>query len=154
MRQDLQTDILIELHIPDFEPAKQFYGALGYEVVWEKAPHEQDGYLVMRSGGSILNFYGGKEHVYTHPFFRRFRRDTPRGYGVEIIIPITDIGTFYQRFLALYPDSVVKELNHTFSHPDFRATDPFGFYLRFVERYNWVDGRDTRGVPRRQSRHK
>ncbi len=54
--KDLQSDILLELHVPDFEIAKKFYGNIGYEVVWEKAPHDEDGYLVMRSGNSILNF--------------------------------------------------------------------------------------------------
>ncbi|MBI2641018.1 hypothetical protein HYW87_00255 [Candidatus Roizmanbacteria bacterium] len=26
--------------------------------------------------------------------------------------------------------------------------DPFGFYLRFVERYNWVDTRNSDGSPK------
>ena len=143
--KDLQTDILIELHIPDFELAKKFYGGLGYEVVWEKKPSNRDGYLVIRSGSSILNFYCGNKQVYNHSFFKQFRKDTPRGYGVEIIIPITGIEAFYEKFKELYPESIVGELFKRFSHQDFRATDPFGFYLRFVERYNWVDGRDKDG---------
>ncbi len=143
---DLVSDVLLELHVPDFQPVKDFYGSIGYEVVWEKLEQDDNGYLVMRSGKSVLNFYCGNESVYEHSFFKKFPRTTPRGYGVEIIIPITNIEDFYEGFKKLHPDSIVTELNHKFSHKDFRATDPFGFYLRFVERNNWMDGRDKQGV--------
>ncbi len=29
-----------------------------------------------------------------------------------------------------------------------RIKDPFGFYLRFVERYNWIDTRNPAGIPK------
>lgn len=32
----LYSDIMLELHVPAFQPVKDFYGSLGYEVVWEK----------------------------------------------------------------------------------------------------------------------
>ncbi len=143
--RDLQSDILIELHVPDFETVKDFYCKLGYEVVWEKTPREREGYLVLRSGHSVLNFYCGNDHVYEHSYFKRFSRNTPRGYGVEIIIPVTGIAKFYDQFKRIYPDNIVGELYKRHSRADFRVTDPFGYYLRFVERYNWVDGRDKKG---------
>lgn len=143
---ELTTDILIELHVSNFDDAKSFYGSIGYEVVWEKQPNDNEGgYLVMRNGKSILNFYGGQESVWKHDFFSRFSQDTPRGYGVEIIVPIVDIEKFYEEFCKNHKGSIVKELNHKFSHKDFRATDPYGFYIRFVEKYNWVDDRDENG---------
>jgi|JI10StandDraft_1071094.scaffolds.fasta_scaffold86145_5 hypothetical protein len=142
---DLKSDVMIELHVPDFGVAKDFYGSLGYEVVWEKQPQGPDGYMVMRSGASILNFYCGSDDVYDHSYFKKFPKDTPRGYGVEIIIPITDIKSFYTKYTSVFPDSVVSGLSSKHSHQDFRAIDPFGFYIRFVERYNWVEGRDSSG---------
>lgn len=143
--KELQSDILIELHVPDFGLAKDFYGSLGYGVVWEKKPQGREGYMVMRSGTSILNFYCGTDQVYEHSYFKQFPKDTPRGYGVEIIIPVTDIESFYGGYERLHPESVVSKLSKKYSHQDFRAVDPFGFYIRFVERYNWVDGRDSEG---------
>lgn len=139
----LQTDILIELHVPDFETVKEFYGSIGYKIVWEKQSSEEElGYMVLRSEESILNFYGGTERVVEHDYFKKFATDTSRGYGVEIVVPIDGIENFYEKFMALHTDRVVQELNHKHSHKDFRVVDPFGYYLRFVERYDWVNGRD------------
>jgi hypothetical protein len=147
MSENLLSDLMIELHVPSFELAKQFYGSLGFEVVWEIPPQEQRGYLVLRRKTTILNFYCGNEHVYEHSYFSRFRPDTVRSYAVEIIIPLDDIETFYAHFQETYPDRIVKPLNHKYSRWDFRMEDPFGFYVRFVERYDWVNGRDKNGRP-------
>ena len=142
----LQSDIMIELHIPGFQIAKNFYGSLGFRVVWERAANDKErGYMVMRRGSSIINFYGGDKTVSEHSYFKRFDKTTSRGYAVEIIIPIDMVEDFYEEFKKLHKDKIVKELNHKYTKPDFRAIDPFGFYLRFVERYDWVNSRDKEG---------
>ena len=140
------SDITIELHVPSFESAKRFYGSLGFEVVWERqSKQEEKGYMVMRKGDSVINFYCGDDRVYDHQFFKQFDKNTPRGYAVEIVIPVDDVKTFYDLVLKEHQDKIVKKLNKKYEKPDFRMTDPFGFYLRFVERYNWVDGRNPDG---------
>ena len=143
---ELVSDILIELHVPDFAPAKEFYGKIGYEIVWQKEEKIDEGYLVMRNGKSILNFYCGTNQVYKHDFFGKFPKDTPRGYAVEILIQIAGIESFYKKFKMLFPENIVKELNNKYSHKDFRAVDPYGFYVRFVEKNNWVEGRKKDGT--------
>jgi len=144
---NLVSDILLELHVPDFEAAKKFYGSLGFEIVSEKKPREREGYLVMRKGESILNFYCGNEHVYEQEYFRKFPKDTKRGYGVEVIIPLDDIQPFYEKVSAEYKEQIVGPLEKRFDKLDFRMLDPFGFYLRFVERYDWVNNTDKEGNP-------
>ena len=141
----LASDILLELHVPDFELTKKFYKDLGFRVVWEKKSEQKNGYLVMRRGESILNFYCGNKHVYKQTYFRRFSKNTKRGYAVEIIIPIDDIKKFYKIVSRKYNSNIVEPLKLRFDKPDFRMLDPFGFYLRFVEKYNWVDGTDKEG---------
>lgn len=136
---------MIELHVPDFNIVKKFYGDLGFELVWERKPRGRKGYLVMRKGDSILNFYCGNKHVYSHSYFKRFPRNTERGYGVEIIIPSDDIKDFYEKVFKKYKDLIVRPLKVRFNKWDFRMIDPFGYYLRFVDRYNWVNGRDKQG---------
>ncbi len=143
----LTSDILLELHVPDFELVKKFYGDLGFHVVWEKKPEGKKGYMVMKNGDSIINFYCGNEHIYEQSYFKRFPKDTPRGYGVEIILPHDDIKALYEKIFRLYPDSIIGPLKIRFDKLDFRMLDPFGFYLRFVERYDWVHGRDNAGNP-------
>ncbi len=143
---DLNSDTQIELHVPDFELTKNFYGQLGFKVVWERSG-DNIGYLVMRRGPSLLNFYGGNTGISKHQYFKRFPEDTPKGYGIEIILPVEGIEDFFDQFKSNFEDKIVENLNHKHSHKDFRATDPFGFYLRFVEKYNWVEGRDKSGNP-------
>ena len=93
----LVSDIMIELHVPDFELTKKFYGDLGFQVVWERKPNEKKGYMVMRSGDSILNFFCGNEQVYEQFYFSQFPKDTKRGYAIEIVIPCDDIGSLYKK---------------------------------------------------------
>lgn len=142
----LTTDLMIELHVPDFELTKKFYGDLGFEVVWERNSEDPNiCYLVMRRGESIINFYSGTEEVYNHSYFKNFSKTTSRGYGVEIIIPVDGIENYFKQISLKHKNNVVKPLGKIFSHSDFRIVDPFGFYLRFVERYDWVNGRDKEG---------
>jgi catechol 2,3-dioxygenase-like lactoylglutathione lyase family enzyme len=137
--EKLFSDILIELHVPDFQATKKFYKSLGFNIVWERKPNERKGYLVMKRGNSIINFYCGNGHVYEQSYFKTFPKNTKRGYAVEIIIPIDNIEPFYKKIYKRYKKNIVGQLKVRFLKPDFRMIDPFGFYLRFVERYDWVN---------------
>lgn len=131
------NDILIELHVPDFEVTKKFYTALGFEVVWQTPATDQSGYLVMKRGESVLAFYCGNETVYQHPYFQRFPKDTPRSYGVELAVFITDqpIEEFYVNAKEKFGEEKIVEplITQPWGKRDFRMIDPFGFYLRFSE---------------------
>lgn len=143
--QKLLTDVMIELHVSDFELTKKFYGDLGFEVVWERKPNEKKGYMVMRKGDAILNFFCGNENVYNQSYFKQFPKNTKRGYAVEIAIPLDDIEELYRKVEQKYKEQIVEPLMKRYDKLDFRMLDPFGFYLRFVERYDWVNGRDKDG---------
>ncbi len=54
-----QNSTVVELHIPNFEKAKQYYGKLGFKVAWERKPEELKGYLVLKKDNNILTFWGG-----------------------------------------------------------------------------------------------
>lgn len=128
----------LELHVPDFEQVKSYYGTLGFSVVWERVPEEAKGYLVMERDGTVLCFWGGNEAIYEQPYFKRFPKDTPRGYGVELVIMVEDIESYY----TSVKDSinVVEPLvEQPWGLKDFRAADPFGYYLRFTSRHNILD---------------
>ncbi|MBI4137009.1 hypothetical protein HY469_03010 [Candidatus Roizmanbacteria bacterium] len=134
------TDTIIELHVPNFDSIKDFYGKLGFQKVWEYEPRGQSGYLVMKRKDSILAFFCGNEEVYNHSFFKRFPHMTPRGYGVEICIYISDPP------IEVYYDEVVKQIGREFistplekkpwGRKDFRIVDPFGFYICIRESDN------------------
>ena len=129
---------MIELHVPDFEKAKEFYGRLGFRVVWERQPDADKGYLVMRREDAILCFWSGNEYVYNHPYFRSWPKKTKRGYAVEIVIVVNDLENFYRKVKKHV--TVVEELQtKPWGEKDFRIEDPFGFYVRFTEPYDVLD---------------
>lgn len=140
MKKTALTDIIIELHVPDFDAIKDFYGKLGFKKVWEYPPKGQSGYLVMKRENSILAFFCGNKKVYNHPFFKRFPKTTIRGYGVEIAIYISDvdINTYYQDILdKLGKKFIVQPLIvKPWGSKDFRLVDPFGYYLCIREAGN------------------
>lgn len=134
------SDIIIEMHVPDFNIVKDFYGKLGFKKVWEYPPKERSGYLVMRRQQSILAFFCGNKEVYNHSFFKRFPKTTRRGYGMEICIYISDqdIKTYYTDLKKrLQKKHIVSQLDmRPWGSRDFRMVDPFGYYLCIREPKN------------------
>jgi lactoylglutathione lyase len=140
MNPAIKTSTLIELHVSDFKVVKEFYGELGFEVVRDETP--LDKYLVMKLGENILCFWGGDERIYNHGYFKNFPKDSKRGYGIEIVIMVSELEKYYYRIkdqvkvvasLKLWPWGV----------KDFRIEDPNGFYLRFSEPHKVLDTRIT-----------
>jgi len=130
--------IQLELHVEDFEAIKQYYNTLGFSVVWERPPEGFKGYLVLNRGGNILCFWAGNQQVYDQPYFKQFPRDTPRGYGVEIVIIVDDIHSFYEGVKGIA--NVVEQLSQQpWGLWDFRACDPAGYYLRFTSDHDILD---------------
>lgn len=133
-----KTDTLVELHIPDFEKAKNFYAKLGFQVVWEREPEGYKGLLIIKRGDSILYFWGGNEQVMDQPYFGNFPKTTKRGYGVEIVIMTEQIEAIYEE--AKKFAIIVEELKlKPWGIKDFRIEDPFGFYLKITEAYDILD---------------
>lgn len=125
-----QNTVLLELHVPDFELTKKYYGKIGFTVAWERKPEGKKGYLVMQMEGNVLCFWCGNENVYKQEYFKQFPKDTKCGYGVEIVLIVSDLVAYYERVKAIA--NVVEELTmQPWGMKDFRAVDPFGYYLRF-----------------------
>lgn len=92
-------------------------------------------------GDSILNFNEGSEHVYEQSYFKNFPKDTKRGYAVEIIIPVDDIESFFEEVKTKV--KLVQPLTlKRWGKRDFRVEDPFGFYIRFTEHYDWINDQE------------
>ena len=52
-----QNNVLLELHVPDFGKVKEYYGKLGFKVIWEREPEGFKGYLILKMRGNILCFW-------------------------------------------------------------------------------------------------
>src|SRR2546428_10879751 len=75
------TDVYIELHVPDFKKAIEFYSRLGFKLLWRT-----EDYLVMKRKRSVLNFYGGSKKVNFPFFLGGLQKTTKLGERVRGII--------------------------------------------------------------------
>jgi predicted lactoylglutathione lyase len=141
MKSPIRNNLIVELHVPDFNIAKDFYFQLGFKIISEDLKGNYPGYLVIQRedelGNTILNFYGDDERVYQQSYFKKFSPETPRGYEVEITIPVYNIKNLYEHVLKNLSTNIVQELvvkkDVKTTWYDFRLVDPFGFYIRITE---------------------
>lgn len=140
------NNLIIELHVPNFQLARDFYEMFGFTESRydpQSGGNSDLGYLVLKRkdkiGETHLNFYGDKEKVSQHAHFKDFPIDTPRGYGVEITIPVSDVKKLWKEVKEkLRKKQISQPLTlKRWSKWDFRVVDPFGFYVRFTELVDW-----------------
>lgn len=132
------NNILLELHVPDFAKVKDYYGKLGFKVIWERKPEDAKGYLILKRENNILCFWPGTESVYDQTYFKRFPKDTVRGYGVEIVIMVDDIDAYYAK-VKDFANVVEPLVLEPWGLKDFRIVDPFGYYIRFCPKHDILD---------------
>lgn len=132
----IENHLLIELHVDDFDLAKKYYSLFGFEIAREDLDDGYGGYLAMEFEGNIICFWPGDDSVFNQTHFAQFPADTPRGYGVEIVVMVDDIEKLYDSVKDTA--NVVEPLRiRPWGKKDFRVTDPFGYYLRFTQRYSF-----------------
>lgn len=133
----------IELHVPAFAPVKAFYGGLGFTVVREEVGDDGDGYLVLRRGPNVLRFWPGSDAVGRHEHFGSAPASTPRGHGVEVVIAVDDLDAVYAAARGFA--RIVSPLQERpWGLRDFRALDPFDYYLRITEPHDPLERRPAR----------
>ncbi|HMH70153.1 MAG TPA: hypothetical protein VK502_02045 [Candidatus Saccharimonadales bacterium] len=142
----IRNNLVLELHVPSFQLVRDFYGKLDFkETTYDPTSGGGSdlGYLVMRRcdeiGDTTLNFYGDKENVSKHAYFVDFPTDTPRGYGVEITVPVSDVEGLWRNVSDTFDKQAISQplTLKRWGKRDFRVIDPFGFYVRFTEIVDW-----------------
>lgn len=135
------SNVLLEIHVPDFKVVKDFYNLLGFEVVWERFPEGFKGYLILKMDDNILCFWAGNKHVYEQDYFKQWPKDTKRGYGIEIVLMVDDLESYYLN-LNKSKIKIFEELQlRPWGLKDFRIEDPFGYYLRITSKHNILDSK-------------
>lgn len=125
------ADIEVELHVHDFAIAEDFYGALGFRRTRHDSSEGHGSYLVLRLGDAALRFWPGTPTM-VNSFFAHFPAGTRPGFGVELVIKVPDLDATYRAAERL--GAVVAPMTlRPWGLRDFRAADPFGYYLRFTE---------------------
>jgi catechol 2,3-dioxygenase-like lactoylglutathione lyase family enzyme len=143
---NISNNLILELHIPDFDQAREFYSQFGFtELSYDPTSGGGSdlGYMVLQRedplGTTLINFYGDREAVAKHEHFINFPAKTPRGYAVEITIPVADVEKLWNEVKeTLEPEAISQALKvKRWGKKDFRLIDPHGFYLRFTELVDW-----------------
>src|ERR1700749_4865220 len=100
----IRNNLVLELHVPSFQPVRDFYSMFGFEELSydpTSGGGSDMGYLVLirrdKLGDTMINFYGDKDKVTQHAYFVDFPADTPRGYAVEITVPVSDVVGLWER---------------------------------------------------------
>lgn len=137
-KEPASNHLQLELHVPDFKPVKEYYGKLGFKIVWEHKAEEDKGYLVMKMGQTIICFWPGTDAIYDQTYFKRFPKNTPRGYGVELVIMVDDIDAYYKK-VKDFANVIEPLVLRPWGSKDFRTADPFGYYLRFTSKHDVLD---------------
>jgi hypothetical protein len=142
----ISNNLVLEFHVPDFSLARSFYSLFGFsELSYDPTSGGGSdlGYMVLQRedalGRTLINFYGDKESVSQHAHFIDFPADTPRGYEVEITIPVSDVKALWNTVSGKIPEKQIAQplTLKRWSKQDFRVVDPFGFYVRFTELVDW-----------------
>ncbi len=144
--REIKNNLVLELHIPDFAKARDFYSLFGFEELSydpTSGGGSSLGYIVLQRsdslGRAMINFYGDKPEVVKHAHFNQFPEDTPRGYGVEITFLVDDVQILWEKVKDKLTDKQIaqKLVTKRWDKKDFRVVDPSGFYLRFTEPVDW-----------------
>ncbi len=142
----IRNNLVLELHVPSFPPARAFYAQFGFEELSydpTSGGGSDLGYLVLirsdQAGDTMINFYGDKDTVAQHAYFEDFPADTPRGYAVEITVPVSDVAGLWKRVSGALNEKAISQplVTKRWGKQDFRVIDPFGFYVRFTELVDW-----------------
>ena len=118
---------MIELHVPDFKPVKDYYKKLGFNIVWERAEEGHKGYMVMELENNLICFWCGNESVYEQSYFSKFPKTSIKGYGVEIVFLIDNVENYYERLEENNIEIFQPLATKPWGLKDFRMVDPFGF---------------------------
>ena len=142
----ISNNLVLELHVPNFQSERDFYKTFGFEQTYydpTSGGGSELGYMVLTRkdeiGDTRLHFYGDGDRVYDHAGFNNFPADTPRGFEVEITIPVSDVEGLWNFVSSKLDEKIISQPLTTkrWSKRDFRVIDPFGFYVRFTELVDW-----------------
>lgn len=129
----MKSTVGIELHVEDFEPVRDFYTNIGFEIIFDSPGN----YLTIRKNKVILNFWGDGGRFEDQPYFKQFSKSTKKGFAVEIIVPVNNIEDYYNQIKGEV--DIVSNLKvKRWGASDFRIVDPNGFYIRFTNPHDWV----------------
>ena len=141
----ISNNLVLELHIPDFAKAREFYALFGFEQLSYTPKTGSRGleYMILKRedplGRTLINFYGNRPEVSQHAHFKDYPVNTPKGYAVELTVPVTGVDKVWDSVKdKLAEEQIAQGLElKLWGQKDFRVVDPFGFYLRFTGPVDW-----------------
>jgi lactoylglutathione lyase len=120
----------LELFVTDMQKSIDFYtNVLGFE----RMKGEPD-YVPVRSG-QVLIALGPAAGLPKKHHFNPEVQNSRRGLGVEIVLEVDDVKSFFEKVKATGYKGILTPLQkRSWGATDFRVADPDGYYLRITSR--------------------
>jgi catechol 2,3-dioxygenase-like lactoylglutathione lyase family enzyme len=120
----------LELFVTDMQKSIDFYtNVLGFE----RMKGDPD-YAPVRSG-SVLIALGPAAGLPEKHHFNPEVQNSRRGLGVEIVLEVDDVKSFFEKVKATgYKGVLSPPRRQSWGATDFRIADPDGYYLRITSR--------------------
>lgn len=129
-RKSQGMTLRLELFVSDMQKSIDFYtDVLGFE----RMKGEPD-YAPVRSG-SVLIALGPASGLPKKHHFNPEVQNNRRGLGVEIVLEVDDVKSFFEKVKASGYKGILSPLRkQAWGATDFRIADPDGYYLRITSR--------------------
>ena len=129
-RKPQGMSLRLELFVSSMQKSIDFYThVLGFEQV-----RGEPDYVPVRSG-SVLVALGPAAGLPKKHHFNPEVQNSRRGLGVEIVLEVSDVKSFFEKVKATGYKGILSPLRkQSWGATDFRIADPDGYYLRITSR--------------------
>ncbi|WP_243387450.1 VOC family protein [Bacillus kexueae] len=122
----MTLNLRLELFVKDLQRSVDFYK----NVIQLELSSQNESSAMFKAEN--INLLLTQEDVISENHYFREIKTSRKGLGVEIILVVPDVQSYYQRICEMQIDLESELKQQEWGMTDFRLTDPDGYYLRIT----------------------
>lgn len=122
----MTLNLRLELFVKDLQRSVDFYN----NVIQLELSSQNESSAMFKAEN--INLLLTQEDVISENHYFREIKTSRKGLGVEIILVVPDVQSYYQRICEMQIDFESELKQQEWGMTDFRLTDPDGYYLRIT----------------------
>lgn len=123
---EMTLNLRLELFVKDLQRSVDFYN----NVIQLELSSQNESSAMFKAEN--INLLLTQEDVISENHYFREIKTSRKGLGVEIILVVPDVQSYYQRICEMQIDFESELKQQEWGMTDFRLTDPDGYYLRIT----------------------
>ncbi len=123
---EMTLNLRLELFVKDLQRSVDFYK----NVIQLELSSQNESSAMFKAEN--INLLLTQEDVISENHYFREIKTSRKGLGVEIILVVPDVQSYYQRICEMQIDLESELKQQEWGMTDFRLTDPDGYYLRIT----------------------